>query len=88
MNKNDIINAMKNYFAQPQDAQKAVESFLRIVKNSLKKKEKVVISSFGTFIPLEKKPALRRNPKTNEKVMTKVRKKVRFKPSRKLLSEI
>ncbi len=88
MNKNDIINAMKAYFAEPKEAEKAVEAFLRIIKNSLKQKEKVVISSFGTFIPLEKKPALRRNPRTNEKVMTAVRKKVRFKPSRKLLSEI
>lgn len=88
MNRQELIERMKDLFPDPRDAEKAVISVFEIMKSALKKKEKVVISSFGTFIPLEKKPAMRRNPRTNEKVLTGLRKKVRFKPSRKLLSEI
>ncbi|MEW5951390.1 MAG: DNA-binding protein [Elusimicrobia bacterium] len=88
MNKKDIVDSMKPYFADSKEAEKAVDIFINLITQALKRKEKVMISSFGTFIPIEKKPALRRNPKTNEKVMTSVRKKVRFKPSRKLISSI
>jgi nucleoid DNA-binding protein len=59
-----------------------VNKVFEIILNSLKKGEKVVISGFGTFKVVEHMPALRRNPKTNEKVMVGPLKKIRFKPSK------
>ncbi|GAB4030468.1 MAG: integration host factor subunit alpha [Elusimicrobiota bacterium] len=88
MNRQELIEQMKDIFPDPRDAEKAVISVFEIMKSALRKKEKVVISSFGTFTPIEKKPAMRRNPRTSEKVLTGPRKKVRFKPSRKLISEL
>jgi len=87
MNRLEIIKELSKYLPEP-DAKKAVYKVFEIITEALRNKEKVVISSFGTFIPKEKMPALRRNPRNNQKVMTGIRKKVKFKPSRKLLKLI
>lgn len=86
MNRKELIESIQHNFPDKRQAEKAVISIFETIKAALKRKEKVVISSFGTFIPIEKKPALRRNPRTNEKVMTDIRKKVRFKPSKTILN--
>jgi nucleoid DNA-binding protein len=88
MNRNDIIKKVSTIIPDIKDAERCVKLIFDLIQESLKKKEKVVISSFGTFTAYEKAPALRRNPKTNEKVMTGPRKKVRFKPSKELLKSI
>jgi len=87
MNRLEIIKELSRYFPE-NEAKKAVCKIFEIITVALRNKEKVVISSFGTFIPKEKMPAIRRNPKNNQKVMTGIRKKVKFKPSKKLLRTI
>ncbi|MCX7641574.1 MAG: integration host factor subunit beta [Elusimicrobiales bacterium] len=82
MNKRQMINEISNLFPRRIDAQNVIDKIFEIIKERLKKGEKVVISGFGTFKVVEHLPAIRRNPKTNEKVMVGPLKKVRFKPSK------
>ncbi|MCX7905904.1 MAG: integration host factor subunit beta [Elusimicrobiales bacterium] len=82
MNKKQIINELSNLFPRKIDAKNFVDKIFEIIKERLKKGEKVVISGFGTFKVVEHLPAIRRNPKTNEKVMVGPLKKIRFKPSK------
>lgn len=85
MNRLELIKELSQYLPSERDAKIAVYKTFEIIAKALREKEKVVISSFGTFIPKEKMPAIRRNPVTNQQMMTGIRKKVRFKPSKKLL---
>ena len=58
-----------------------LDDFFEVLISELIKTEKIKISSFGTFVVLNKKERIGRNPKT--KVETKItsRKVVRFRPS-------
>lgn len=82
MNKKQIIDEMSNFMPRGTDCEFAVNKIFEIMINALKSGQKVVISGFGTFRVVEHMPALRRNPKTNEKLMVGPLKKIRFKPSR------
>lgn len=82
MNKRQIINEISGLFPRNLDAKKVVDKIFEKIKEKLKDGEKVVISGFGTFKVVEHLPAVRRNPRTNEKVMVGPLKKVRFKPSK------
>ncbi len=82
MNRKELTDSIQHILPDKKQAEKVVISIFETIKSTLRRKEKVVISSFGTFIPIEKKPALRRNPRTNQKVLTDIRRKIRFKPSK------
>ena len=85
MNKKQIIDELKKYI--PSNTKLAVDKVFDIITEALRRGEKVVISGFGTFRVVEHPPAIRRNPKTNEKVTVGPLKKVRFKPSKKLFNK-
>ncbi|MEF3280741.1 MAG: HU family DNA-binding protein [Elusimicrobiota bacterium] len=82
MNKKQIIDEMSNFLPKNSDSEFIVNKVFEIIHSALLKDEKVVISGFGTFKVVQHMPALRRNPRTNEKVMVGPLKKVRFKPSK------
>ena len=82
MNKKQIIDEISYLFARKIEAKKVVDEIFNRIKEKLREGEKVVISGFGTFRVVEHLPAVRRNPRTNEKVMVGPLKKVRFKPSK------
>ena len=56
--------------------------FLNILVQSLIKSEKIKISSFGTFLVLNKKKRMGRNPKTKVEAIILPRKVVKFSPSK------
>ena len=58
-----------------------IDNFFEALISGLIKSEKIKISSFGTFIVVNKKERIGRNPKTKEQAMISARKIVRFKPS-------
>ena len=58
-----------------------VDIFFDSLSNELIKKEKIKISSFGTFRIINKKERLGRNPKTKVSAKISARKVVSFKPS-------
>ncbi len=58
-----------------------VDIFFDSLSNELIKKEKIKISSFGTFRIINKKERVGRNPKTKVSAKISARKVVSFKPS-------
>ncbi len=82
MNKRQIIREISKILPRKLEAKEVVEKVFDLIKERLKSGEKVVISGFGTFRVVEHLPAVRRNPRTNEKVMVGPLKKIRFKPSK------
>ena len=64
-----------------QQAAEAVESILRISKDSLIGGDDLLISGFGKFNVRDKKPRRGRNPQTGDKLMLDARRVITFKPS-------
>ena len=60
---------------------KIVDDFFESIILSIIKSNKIKISSFGTFIILNKKERMGRNPKTGVQAKIFSRKVVKFKPS-------
>tara|TARA_B110000438_G_C15669626_1_gene587590 strand:- start:608 stop:898 length:291 start_codon:yes stop_codon:yes gene_type:complete len=58
-----------------------IDDFFEILISELIKLNKVKISSFGTFMVLDKKERIGRNPKTKVEAKIKSRKVVKFKAS-------
>ena len=70
------------------EARAAVESILKILKDTLQNGDDVLISGFGKFSVNEKAARQGRNPQTGEKLMLDARSAVTFKPSGKLRSRV
>jgi len=85
MNKKQIADELKKHI--PTKTKDVVDKVFNIIIDALRRGEKVVISGFGTFKVVEHPPAVRRNPKTNEKVTVGPLKKIRFKPSKKIFDK-
>jgi nucleoid DNA-binding protein len=88
MNKAQLIEAVAKKVCTKKEAQQAVEALLETIKDSLKKKEPVTISGFGTFRVKETKPRTGRNPKTGETIQIPAKKKIAFRASKELKSII
>jgi len=86
MNKADLIEAVAKNTSTKKEAQQAVETVFETIKNSLKKKEPVAISGFGTFKVKETKARQGRNPKTGETIQIPAKKKIAFRASKELKS--
>ncbi|MBQ7171005.1 MAG: HU family DNA-binding protein [Clostridia bacterium] len=69
MNKTEFIEAVakKGDFSK-KDAEKAVNAFIDVIKESLKKKKKVQLVNFGTFEVKTRAARVGRNPQTNEAI--------------------
>ena len=82
LTKADLADAI--YATIDVDKQKAaqiVEDYIEIIKDSLGKDGKVMLSGFGSY-EVKSKPARRgRNPQTRETITLRARKVVKFKPS-------
>ena len=62
-------------------ASEAVESFLRISKESLIAGSDLLLSGFGKFNVRNKRPRKGRNPQTGDELLLDARRVVTFKPS-------
>lgn len=69
------------------DATKALNAFLEVVTEALKKGEKVTLVGFGTFTVAERAARTGINPATKETIEIPARKAVKFKPGMELLFE-
>jgi len=82
LTKADLADAI--YATIDVDKQKAaqlVEDYVEIIKESLERDGKVMISGFGCY-EVKSKPARRgRNPQTKETIILRPRKVIKFKPS-------
>ena len=87
MNRLELIHRLSAYMTTEKEAKTAVCKTFEIIADALRENKKVVISNFGTFRVKERLPRQMRNPKTNERVMVKdIRRSVRFKPAKNLVS--
>ena len=84
MNKAQLIEAVAEKACTKKEAQTAVETILDAIKGSLKKKQPVAISGFGTFKVKETKARTGRNPKTGESIQIPAKKKIAFRASKEL----
>lgn len=84
MNKADLIEAVAKNACSKKEAQTAVEMVFDTIKGSLKKRDDVAISGFGTFKIKQTKARMGINPKTGEKIHISAKKKVAFRAAKDL----
>ncbi len=89
LTKADLADAI--YATLPVDKQKAaqiVEDYVEIIKDSLARDGKVMLSGFGSY-EVKYKPARRgRNPQTGSSIVLRPRRVIKFKPSQLLRKAI
>ncbi len=85
MTKSDIIAEIANKSNLTKgDAEKALNSFVEITKDTLKKEGRLALAGFGSFIVSERKERQGRNPQTGETMTIKASKTVRFRAGKAL----
>ena len=84
MNKAQLIEAVASKTNTKKEAQVAVETVWETIKTSLKKKDPVTISGFGTFRVKQTKARMGRNPKTGEQIQIPAKRKIAFRASKDL----
>ena len=85
MTKSDIIAEIANKSNLTKaDAEKALNSFVEITKDTLKKEGRLALAGFGSFIVSERKERQGRNPQTGETMTIKASKSVRFRAGKAL----
>jgi len=82
MKKADLVNELAKFTSTKKEAVMAVEIMLNLIKKTLKKKEEVFLSGFGTFSIVKRKARKGRNPKTGEAIRIPARVLPKFKPAR------
>ena len=89
MKKKDLIILLHDQLdVTRKEAESVLESALEIIKEELSKGQEVMISGFGKWYVLSKKPRRGRNPQTGEGLTISGRKVISFKSSMKLKDEI
>ncbi len=87
--REDIAQCIAEKVAIPHNhARKGLDQLLEIMIKALVKDNELKISSFGTFMVLNKGKRVGRNPKTGQEVIITPRKSVSFKASEKLKHKI
>lgn len=86
MNKAQLVDLVAAKTATKKEAGQIVDTILDSIKGSLKKKEDVAISGFGTFRVKQTKARQGRNPKTGETIQIPAKKKIAFRASKELKS--
>ncbi|HIZ91006.1 MAG TPA: HU family DNA-binding protein [Candidatus Bacteroides merdavium] len=88
MNKAELINAMAgNADMTKADAAKALNAFLEVVTDALKRGEKVTLVGFGTFSVTERAARMGINPTNKQPIEIPAKKAVKFKAGTELSFE-
>ena len=82
MKKAALVNELANFTSTKKESVMAVEIMLNLIKKTLKKREEVFLSGFGTFSIVKRKARKGRNPKTGEAIRIPARVLPKFKPAR------
>ncbi len=70
------------------DAEKAINSLIRIISEALKADGKLALAGFGTFMVTERKAREGRNPQTGTPIKIPATKVVKFKPGKQLKDSV
>ena len=84
MKKTDLINSLSDMLSTRKEAKDAVEKIVSVVRQALRKGDRVVISELGTFSTYISGAKTARNPNTGEKIHVGPKKKVRFRQAKDL----
>ena len=85
MNKKELVEFIADKVDLTKaDAERALEAFVEAVTTTLKKKDSVVLTGFGTFSVSERAAREARNPRTGEMVKVAARTAPKFKAGKKL----
>jgi len=84
MNKADLADQVVQFVSTKKQAKEVVETLFDSITKSLKKKDPVAISGFGTFKLKQTKARMGRNPKTGEAIQIPAKKKITFRASKDL----
>jgi DNA-binding protein HU-beta len=85
MNKAELIDQMSKDTKLPKTACKnCLESFIKAIENSLKKKKTVVLTGFGSFAVMERKERVGINPATGQKMKIAKKRVPKFRAGKKL----
>lgn len=83
MTKEELIKAVAGEAQiRKVDAEKAVNSLIRIVSATLKKKGRLSLAGFGTFEVAQRKARQGRNPQTGMPIKIPASRVVKFKPAK------
>lgn len=86
MNKVELISAIAEKAGMTKvDARKAVDAFMGVTKNELKKGGKVALVGFGTISVAQRPARQGRNPRTGKTIKIAAKKVVKFKAASNLL---
>lgn len=89
MNKTELIAAVADKAdISKADAGRAIDSLFEVVGKALKKKDKVSLVGFGTFLVRERAARTGRNPKTGAPLKIKASKTPSFKAGKALKDAI
>lgn len=81
MNKTEVIDTMsRSTGLSKADATRAMDSFIDVVTEALKKGEEVKLVGFGTFSVTDRSASTGRNPRTGETIQIPASKQPKFKP--------
>lgn len=89
MNKSELIDAVsgKSELSKA-DAGRAIDALVEVIGKALKKKDKVALVGFGTFMVRERAARKGRNPKTGAELKIKASKTPAFKAGKALKDAI
>ncbi len=80
MNKSEVISEIsKKTNLTQKDVGKTLEAFMDVVKNTLKKGDKITLVGFGTFEVRKRKATTGINPQTKEKIKIPAKKFAKLK---------
>jgi nucleoid DNA-binding protein len=82
MKKADLVNEVAKVTQTKKQAAMAIGIFLGVIKKTLKKRDKIFISGFGTFSIVKRKARKGRNPKTGETIKIAPKITPKFKPAK------
>jgi len=85
VNKTELISKVAEEAGLKKvEATKAVTTMFEVLRNTLKMREKVAITGFGTFRVVERAAREGRNPQTGKPIKIPATNVVRFKPAKDL----
>ncbi|MEF9950610.1 MAG: HU family DNA-binding protein [Mucinivorans sp.] len=80
MNKSELIDAIAAESKLTKvDSKKALEAFVKVTGESLKKDDKIALVGFGSFSVVAKPARTGRNPRTGAAIKISAKKVVKFK---------
>jgi DNA-binding protein HU-beta len=89
MNKSELVDAMASASGLTKtDSKKALDAFISVVSNTLKKGDSVNLTGFASLSVKEKPARTCRNPRTGEEIMIPEKNVIKFKAGAELIEKL